>query len=187
MSDPVYDLSQYVKDLRKITREETDDKKIVQRVAPLAQKFVAPPGFIKDEYYKCDDEQGFGYHMLHEDEDHSNAVFVLAWLPDRGTPPHNHKTWGVVVGIEGEERETWWRRIDDGSKPGYADLERQTENTVGPGGIVSVMPEDIHTVWNHGDKVTLTLHTYGKHINYTGRSQFDPENKTEEQFIVSVD
>ncbi len=112
---------------------------------------------------------------------------MLAWLPDRGTPAHNHKTWGVVVGVEGEERETWWRRIDDGSKPGYAELERQTENTVGPGGIALVMPEDIHTVWNHGDKVTLTLHTYGKHINYTGRSQFDPEKKTEEQFIVSVD
>jgi hypothetical protein len=26
------------------------------------------------------------------------------------------------------------------------------------------MPEDIHTVWNGTDKVSLSLHTYGKHI-----------------------
>jgi len=32
--------------LRKIAREETDDKKIVQRVAPLAQKFAATPGLV---------------------------------------------------------------------------------------------------------------------------------------------
>ena len=186
MSDSVYDLSQYVEDLRRITREETDDKKILKRVAPLAKKFAATPGLIKDEYYNCDEEQGVSFHLLHEEEDHSNAVFMLAWLPDRGTPPHNHKTWGVVVGVESEERETWWRRLDDGSKPGYAELERQTENTVGPGQVSGVLPEDIHTVWNHSDKVSLSLHTYGKHINFTGRSEFDPEAKTEKQFIVTM-
>ena len=37
------------------------------------------------------------------------------------------------------------------------------------------------------DKVSLSLHTYGKHINRTGRSQFDPEAKTEEVYMVSVD
>ncbi len=187
MSGPAYDLAQYVEDLRRITREGTDDKNIVKFVAPLAQKFAATLGLIKDAFYECDEEQGFAFHLLHEEEDHSNAVFVLAWLPDRGTPAHNHKTWGVVVGVEGEERETWWRRIDGGTKPGYAELERQTENTVRPGQVSCVLPEDIHTVWNYTDEVSLSLHTYGKHINFTSRSEFDPESKTEKQFIVTVD
>jgi len=187
MSDQVYDLSQYVEDLRRITREEPDDKKILKLVAPLAQKFAATPDLIKDEFYDCDEEQGFSFYFLHEEKDHSNAVFVLAWLPDRGTLAHNHKTWGVVVGIEGEERETWWLRKDNGSKPGYAELERQTENTVGLGQVSCVLPEDIHTVWNHTDKVTLSLHTYGKHINFTGRSEFDPEARTEKAYVVTVE
>ncbi len=50
MSDPAYDLRQYIEDLRRITREETDDKNIVKRVGPLAQKLILTPGFIKDEY-----------------------------------------------------------------------------------------------------------------------------------------
>jgi hypothetical protein len=44
-----------------------------------------------------------------------------------------------------------------------------------------------HTVWNYTGKVSLSLHTYGKHINFTGRSEFDPEAKTEKQFVVTVD
>ena len=68
MFDQVYDLSQYVEGLRRITCEETDDKKILQRVAPLAQKFAATPGLIKDEFYDCDEEQGFSVYLLHEEE-----------------------------------------------------------------------------------------------------------------------
>ena len=50
-----YDLKTYVEDLRRICREESDDKKIVRRVAPLAQRLVAAPDFIKDEHYTCDE------------------------------------------------------------------------------------------------------------------------------------
>ena len=53
--------------------------------------------------------------------------------------------------------------------------------------VSGVLPEDIHSVWNETEKVSLSLHTYGKHINRTGRSRFDPEAKTEEVFIVTVD
>ena len=58
---------------------------------------------------------------------------------------------------------------------------------VGTGQVAGVLPEDIHTVWNETGKVSVSLHTYGSHINFTGRSEFDPEAKTEKQFIVTVD
>jgi hypothetical protein len=35
--------------------------------------------------------------------------------------------------------------------------------------------------------VSLSLHTYGKHINHTGRSEFDPGSRTEKRFLVTVD
>ena len=186
MTESTYDLASYAEDLRRICREESDDKKIVRRVAPLAQRLVASPGVIKDEHYTCDEAQGFGVNLLHEEDDHSNAVFLIAWLPGRGTPAHNHKTWGVVVVADGEERESWWRRVDDGTRPGYAELERQTESTMAPGQVSCVLPEDIHQVWNDTDRVSLSLHTYGKHINFTGRSEFDPEKKTEREYLVTV-
>jgi hypothetical protein len=44
----------------------------------------------------------------------------------------------------------------------------------------------IHGVWNETDAVSVSLHIYGKHINYTGRSQFDVEKQTETPFIVKM-
>jgi hypothetical protein len=40
---------------------------------------------------------------------------------------------------------------------------------------------------NETDRVTVSLHVYGKHVNYTIRSQFDPERNVERPFIVKVD
>ena len=37
-----------------------------------------------------------------------------------------------------------------------------------------VCSAEIHSVWNTGDQVSISLHTYGRHINHTGRSEFDP-------------
>jgi predicted metal-dependent enzyme (double-stranded beta helix superfamily) len=187
MDANTYTLEQYAADLRTIAREETDEKEVLRRVAPLSQALATSPGFIRDEYRQCNEEQGYAFHLLHEEADHSNAVFVIAWLPDRGTPAHNHKTWGVVVGMEGEETETWWRRIDDGSKAGWAELEHQSESAVTAGKVSCLLSDDIHTVWNNSDQVSLSLHTYGMHINHSGRSEFDPEAKTEKPIIVIID
>jgi len=182
-----YELSRFVGDIRKIVETFKDEKKIIDAVAPLAQKFAATLNLNTDNLIESNNEQGFSLHMLHEEEDHSNAVFLFAWLPGRGTRAHNHKTWGVVVGLKGEETETWWRRLDDGSRPGRAKLEQQSENILKPGSVSAFLPDDIHTVLNHTDEISLTLHAYGKHINYTGRSEFDPEAGTQKPYILKVD
>jgi hypothetical protein len=44
----------------------------------------------------------------------------------------------------------------------------------------------IHSVINDSERVTLSLHVYGKHINFTRRSQFDLEEQTEKPFIVKL-
>ena len=187
MSDCNYDLPQLAANLGQITGEESDEGKIVRRVAPLARKFAAMPGLVTKTHHRPDESQGFSLHLLHEEPDHSNAVFLLAWLPGRGTPAHDHKTWGVVIGLEGEEKETWWRRVDDGMRPGCAQLEHVSERRLTPGGISSFLSDDIHTVWNDTASVSWSLHVYGRHINHTARSKFDPIANTEEAYVLNVE
>jgi len=185
MTSP-YSLEQYVQDLRTITAEETDPMRITDRVAPLAKRFAQAPGWLRLEHRECDPEQGFGVHLLHEEPNHDLAVFVLSWLPNRGTTPHNHKTWAVVVGMEGQEEEVNYDRLDDGSKRGYADLKRAGAQVMAVGDVARCYPEHIHSVWNVGTGVSMSLHTYGRHINYTGRSEFDVERKLEKRYVVKV-
>ena len=187
MSGVAYSIQHYVDDLRTIVAEAANEGEIVDRVKPLAKRLAAAPGWLRPEHRQCNPEQGFGVHLLHEEPDHSLAVFVIAWLPDRGTLPHNHKTWAVVVGLEGQERESFWLRRDDGSRLGHAEIERAGERLMREGDVSACLPEDIHGVWNCGGATSLSLHTYGRHINHTGRSEFDPLTSEERPMIVAVE
>jgi predicted metal-dependent enzyme (double-stranded beta helix superfamily) len=187
MAIATYGIEQFVTDLRAITTETSDARAIVERVRPLALKLAASKAWLEPRHYSCDPDQGFGAHLLHEDPDHTLAVFAAAWLPGRGAPPHNHGTWAVVVGVDGEEKNTFWRRLDDGTRPGYAEIREAGDRIFGPGEIVTFQPESIHSVVNETDRVTISLHVYGKHVNYTIRSQFDPARKIEKPFILKVD
>lgn len=182
-----YSLDSYIQDLRQITRETDDEDEIIGRVGPLAQRLALDKGWLRKEHYDADLEQGFGVHLLHEEPDHSLAVFVVSWLPGRGAPPHDHGTWAVVAGVEGAERNIHYKRLDDGTRPAYAELAARHDLSAGKGDLICMKSGGIHAVQNESDRVTLSLHTYGKHVNHTERSQFDPETNEKRDFIVRVE
>lgn len=184
MVTAAYSLSDYVDDLRAITAKTQDDEAIIHQVRPLAKRMADSKDWLDQRYYECDEEQGFGVHLLHEEADHTLAIFAVAWLPGRGTPPHDHGTWAVVAGVDGPEKNIFWKRADDGSRPGYAEIRHNGERVYADGDVVAMLPGEIHTVRNESNAVTLSLHTYGKHVNFTERSQFDSEKNTATPFLL---
>jgi hypothetical protein len=70
------------------------------------------------------------------------------------------------------------------AQPGYAKLALNGEKVFGLGDVVAFLPHEIHSVINDNDYITVSLHIYGKHLNYTGRSQFDVAQNTEKAFII---
>lgn len=182
-----YSLQQYVSDLKEITEETADEEEIIGRVGPLAERLVADKSWLQQKYYETDEEQGFGVYLLHEEPDHSLAVLIVNWLPGRGTPPHDHGTWAVVAGVEGTERNIRYKRLDDGSRPDYAELGVKHDFKADAGDVVAIKTGGIHAVVNETDRITLSLHTYGKHVNYTNRSQFNLETNEKKDYIVRVE
>lgn len=178
-SEEAYSVGDLVRDLHGIVAATSDDREIVKRVMPLARRIGGGPDLRRKEFYDCDPEQGFAINILHEEPDHSLLVEAIVWLPGRGVKPHNHRTWGVVVGLDGLETNVNWQRRDDGSRPGYADLVARHEIAVGPGDVVAFLPDDIHSVRNDGATPTLSLHIYGKSLAHIDRSEFDPDAKVE--------
>lgn len=187
MAITTYTLADLVQDLRSITAATQDPQTIITRLRPLAQRAALAKDWLEAQHYTCDDEQGFGVHLLHEEDDHTLAVFAIAWLPGRGAPPHNHGTWAVVAGVDGPETNTFWKRLDDGTRPSYAEIAWNGAKVFGPGEVVAFLPHDIHSVTNDTDTVTVSLHIYGKHLNHTGRSQFDAATNAEKPFLVAHD
>lgn len=182
-----YSLAHYVEDLRRITQETDREDEIIGRVGPLAQRLALDRGWLQESHYNADPEQGFGVHLLHQEPDHTLAVFVVSWLPGCGAPPHDHGTWAVVAGVEGVERNIHYKRLDDDSRPGYAELAVKQEVDAGEGELICMKTGGIHAVRNETQRVTLSLHTYGKHVNHTNRSQFNTETNEKSDFIVQVE
>jgi predicted metal-dependent enzyme (double-stranded beta helix superfamily) len=181
-----YPLGDFVSDLRAIAAAGLPDHETLSRVRPLAVRLAADRPWLLPEHYRTDPEQGFLIHLLHEEPNHDLAVMALAWLPGRGTPPHDHGTWAIVVGVHGEESNVHWRRVDDRRRPGYAELEKVSERVCCEGDVVQMLPGAIHSVTNVGDDVALSLHVYGRHVNHTGRSQFDVAAKTETPWVAKT-
>jgi predicted metal-dependent enzyme (double-stranded beta helix superfamily) len=186
MNDGKYTLEGFVGDLRRLSSEDRDEHRLISTLGPLVQRFALSRTWVDPRYYEVDSDQGFGAHVLHEEPDHTLAVFAASWLPGRGTPPHDHGTWAIVVGVDGPEKNIFWARVDDGSQPGYAELRQVAEKVVHPGEVLPMPAGTIHSVRNESAQITLSLHVYGKHINFTQRSQFDPDRRTHTPFIVKL-
>jgi predicted metal-dependent enzyme (double-stranded beta helix superfamily) len=180
-------IAELIKGLRRICAATADERSILVQVGPLAQRAAADLSWLSEAILRPDPGQGFSLFPLHEEPDHTLAVFALSWLPGRGTPPHDHNTWAVVAGVQGPETNTFWKRLDDGSRPGYAELEKMAVKVFGPGHVMTMPTGTVHSVVNDSAEVSVSLHIYGKHINHTGRHQFDPEQKTATRYINRIE
>lgn len=172
-------MTDFVTELKAVTTELSDPAAIIKRVSPLMARLAEDTSWVKEAYYHCDEDQGFGISIINEEPDNTLLVEAICWLPGRGVAPHDHQTWGIVVGIDGVEVNVDWSRKDDKSQQGFAEIEISRETDVSRGVVMGFLPDDIHGVRNDGDVPSLSLHVYGRSLSKTNRSEFDPINKTE--------
>lgn len=119
-----------------------------------------------------EDGRGDRLYTLSMDDDRRFALYLNRGSADKDTPPHNHTTWAVIVGIAGEEHNKIYRRP---SGAGAAPMEIAAEVTVKPGSGVCLLPDDIHSIHMRGTDPKLHLHLYGKAISeMTERVKYDP-------------
>src|SRR5207244_3244 len=84
--------------------------------------FPLPPEGERDRLYR-----------LAEDPDQRFALYLNSGSPGKKTPPHNHTTWAVIVGIDGEEHNRVYERNPDHTEPGKGTVKIAREFTVAPG------------------------------------------------------
>jgi predicted metal-dependent enzyme (double-stranded beta helix superfamily) len=100
-------------------------------------------------------------YRLNEDPDHRFALYASVGKPGKGVHPHDHTTWAVIVGVHGDEHNVFYERADDGKTPGKGALKQTGEAVVSPGTGVTLMPDDIHSIFVTGEVDTVHLHMYG--------------------------
>jgi len=104
-------------------------------------------------------------YRLAEDGDGRHALYANACRDSTASPPHDHTTWAVIVGFDGEEL----NRIYDG-RAGAGEPTVEREVVVKEGAGVAFLPEDVHSI--HIDGGALNLHCYGRGLEHLERRRF---------------
>ena len=158
-----------------VTRASLDAIK-AEMLALAAQQHLFPAAEFPPP---AEGEKGSNRYLLQEDPDGRFALYMLALNPGNESKPHDHTTWAVVTSVEGQELNRVYRRVDDGSKDGHAQLELAREVMVEPGTGIALMPEDIHSIHTTGTTSTRHLHCYGLALERLDQRQgYDMEQGT---------
>lgn len=104
-------------------------------------------------------------YRLAEGTDHRFALYLNVARGGVDTPAHNHTTWAVIVGIEGEEINHFYRRSNDG-------VERIRIQVVSPGSGVAMLADDLHSIHIHSPTPVVNFHMYGLGLEQLHERQF---------------
>ena len=177
-----YSVSQFAKEAEAIVRSNNSETSVLRGLRPLMQRLVTTPGSVPPESFTPRSDR-FANNLVYRPHDRAFSITAGNWLPGQTTPIHDHLTWAVVGVYEGEERESLFRRTDDGSDLKRASLELASERINSKGHVTILGRAGIHRIDNVSKSPSLSIHMYGADIGSLERHSFDPVTGAVGKFV----
>jgi predicted metal-dependent enzyme (double-stranded beta helix superfamily) len=134
----------FIADLRAIWDEEPENVRRMARAKPLLEALVQDPG-LKAHSASWPSTEGYKNLLLYIDPEWHFAINAVVRAPGRTGSVHDHADAWVLYGVlDGSERLERYERIDNGSRPGYAQVRLATVTTGTQGKVDLVPPHAIH-------------------------------------------
>ncbi len=109
------------------------------------------------------------------------TILNVIWAPRMTLMPHNHNMWAVIGVYTGREDNIFWRRLKDDPD---GRVEAAGAKSLAPGEAAPLGKDIIHSVTNPTGIFTGALHVYGGDFFGAHRSEWEPENLTEQRYDV---
>ncbi|NJK51171.1 cupin [Candidatus Gracilibacteria bacterium] len=151
---------------------EAEQWDYLPQIRTLVRKLLINSYWLKTQYLEPAAQTGISIRVLYDEIGYPLTVQNVTFAPGVISPIHNHGTWGVVAVLQGQEKHTFWRRVNDPKFPNK--IEPVGEKIVTAGEIISFVPGAIHQVEAVGDEPVVTFHLYGDTLS-KARFKFDPE------------
>ncbi len=171
MCDTGYTVRDLIADLRDMKERGASETEMLRDAPDLVKRLVLMKhNWLRTYMYEQNRtaSEGSSSYRIHEEPDHSLALFVVTWPPTAETQPHDHGTWVVVAGLEGREIHHRWKLVARDT------VERSGEDRIETGTIVALPTTAIHSFENDSGAVSVTLQLYGTNTDYTEHHNFTP-------------
>jgi predicted metal-dependent enzyme (double-stranded beta helix superfamily) len=153
----------------------------VQEAAPFLAHLVKDPIFLEAEIVPLLKEsrgtqKDWYVARSYESRNHSFSLQIFVWPPSTETKIHDHSSWGVYCCAVGSVFEERYERLDDGSRPDHARLDKVWQLWWSPeDGASGVLPHDggIHRVGNPSDNLAISVHLYGPRLGEVDGRDYD--------------
>ena len=127
----------------------------------------------------CSDDAEAGVRVIWEDPETGLRVMQHIYVDGKTSPPHDHGDSWAVYGQAVEWTDmTVWKRLDDGSREGYAELEAENTYRLDPGMAGIFHPGEIHQI--HFPDGARFIRVTGADLGSIDTSRFDPETNSVE-------
>ena len=139
---PIFE--KFIQDLRAAWAELPDMEARMKRGQKLLENLVQNPT-LREVSKSWPSSEGRKNLLFYEDPDHGFAINGVVRVPGRKGSIHDHAhSWTAYGLLDGTETLERYRRLDDGSKKGYARLELESVTQGVPGKVDLVPPFDAH-------------------------------------------
>jgi predicted metal-dependent enzyme (double-stranded beta helix superfamily) len=183
-----YSLDEFIHDMDALLDTGAEQEKIFTEGAAWLERLIQNPECIPPEYripVGKGPRPNHGSYVLHRSP---NGLLVTAvvWGPGDHTGPHDHHTWGMIGVMNNTLQETRFRRVDDGSRADYAQIEKDRVSFFKPGEVSLLIPgvDEIHQMDNPSDRPTVEIHVYGKDLAGLQRCRFNAETGSVRPFMT---
>jgi 3-mercaptopropionate dioxygenase len=139
---PVFE--KFIAQLRAIWVTDADNQRRMETAKPLLEALVKDPD-LKAHSARWPSTEGYKNLLLYVDPQHNFVVNAAVRAPGRVGGVHDHADAWVLYGVlDGSESLERYERIDDGRRPGYAEVRLASVTTGTQGKVELVAPHAIH-------------------------------------------
>jgi predicted metal-dependent enzyme (double-stranded beta helix superfamily)/predicted enzyme related to lactoylglutathione lyase len=176
-------LKALISEVEQVVATSEDRRDTIVRLTPSFAALLADPTWLHADFRQPVAGK-FVQYAIYRAEDASLSVMAMVVPPGVATPVHDHRAWGLVGVYQGRQRERVYRRVDDGSRPDFADLQQIAENILSPGDITTLLPPegDIHMIETISAEPSISIHVLGNDIGCEHRHRYDVEHKAMHRF-----
>jgi predicted metal-dependent enzyme (double-stranded beta helix superfamily) len=192
--DTPYTWEQLAIDVETVVAREREHAKIVPAVEPLLARFLSAQT-LPEQYCRpaegrvATEHQDFTVYRLHRGPKDCFNIMVAIWPAGGSSGVHDHAGKWVVEGVYRNKLHTIrYKRLDDKSQPGYAQLRESVALDLHPGAVAHVLSpnEEIHDFINPSKEPTVSVHIYGGDISQETLNYFNPAANTVERVTHEI-